>query len=62
MHFNVVCNILFCNGVRLISLQWDKFLEIGEEMEDSVIDSIIAKQLPSQCAVLVYTVSNILTI
>ena len=52
----------YCNSVSCVALQWDKFLKIGKETKDSVIDSIIAKQLPSQCAVLVYTVSNILTI
>ena len=31
-------------------------------MEDSVIDDIVAKQQPNQCAMLVYTVSSLLTI
>ena len=31
-------------------------------MEDSVIDGIVAKQQPNQCAMLVYTVSNILIV
>ena len=30
-------------------------------MEDSEIDAIIKEQKPNQCAVLVYTVSSILT-
>ena len=40
------------------TLQWNKFLELGKGMEDSVIDKIIDKQQPHQCAMLVYTVSN----
>ena len=31
-------------------------------MDDSVIDVIVAKQQPNQCAMLVYTVSSILTV
>ncbi|XP_065884226.1 long-chain-fatty-acid--CoA ligase ACSBG2-like [Dysidea avara] len=34
---------------------WEKFLEVGKDMEDSVIDDIISKQEPNQCAMLVYT-------
>ena len=35
---------------------------MGKDMEDSVIEEIVAKQQPKQCAMLVYTVSSILTI
>ena len=31
-------------------------------MDDSIIDDIVAKQQPNQCAMLVYTVSSLLTI
>ena len=31
-------------------------------MDDSVIDDIVAKQRPNQCAMLVYTVGNIFII
>ncbi|XP_065884225.1 long-chain-fatty-acid--CoA ligase ACSBG2-like [Dysidea avara] len=34
---------------------WEKFLEVGKDMDDSVIDDIINKQEPNQCAMLVYT-------
>ncbi|XP_065885757.1 long-chain-fatty-acid--CoA ligase ACSBG2-like [Dysidea avara] len=34
---------------------WKEFLEVGKDTEDSVIDDIIDKQQPNQCAVLVYT-------
>ena len=31
-------------------------------MDDSVIDDIVAKQQPNQCAVILYTVSGILIV
>ncbi|XP_065883895.1 long-chain-fatty-acid--CoA ligase ACSBG2-like isoform X3 [Dysidea avara] len=34
---------------------WTKFLELGEDMEDTVIENIINKQRPEQCAMLTYT-------
>ncbi|XP_065883897.1 long-chain-fatty-acid--CoA ligase ACSBG2-like [Dysidea avara] len=34
---------------------WTKFLELGKDTEDSVIDDIINKQQPNQCAVVLYT-------
>ena len=37
-----------------------QFLTLGKGTEDSVIDDIISKQQPNQCAMLVYTVSDIL--
>ena len=38
--------------------QWGHFLSLGEDMEDFVIDDIISKQKPNQCAMLVYTESD----
>ncbi|XP_065885420.1 uncharacterized protein [Dysidea avara] len=34
---------------------WTKFLELGKDMEDSVIDEIINNQRPNQCAIVLYT-------
>ncbi|XP_065906709.1 long-chain-fatty-acid--CoA ligase ACSBG2-like isoform X2 [Dysidea avara] len=34
---------------------WTKFLEVSKDMEDSVIDDIISKQQPNQCAMVVYS-------
>ncbi|XP_065885926.1 long-chain-fatty-acid--CoA ligase ACSBG2-like [Dysidea avara] len=33
---------------------WVKFLELGKDMDDSIIDKIINSQQPNQCAMLVY--------
>ena len=37
-------------------------MSLGKDMEDSIIDDTIKKQQPNQCAMLVYTVSDILII
>ena len=37
--------------------QWDQFLELGKDVDDSVIEEKIKAQRPEQCALLVYTVS-----
>ncbi|XP_065908687.1 long-chain-fatty-acid--CoA ligase ACSBG2-like isoform X2 [Dysidea avara] len=34
---------------------WTQFLALGKDTENSVIDDIISKQQPNQCAMLVYT-------
>lgn len=38
-------------------MQWEQFLELGKDIEDSVIEEKIKAQKPEQCAVLIYTVS-----
>ena len=38
--------------------QWDQFLELGKDVDDSVIEEKMKAQRPEQCAVLVYTVSD----
>ena len=38
-------------------MQWESFLELGKDIEDSVIEEKIKAQKPEQCAVLIYTVS-----
>ena len=37
--------------------QWDQFMELGKDVDDSVIEEKIKSQRPEQCALLVYTVS-----
>ena len=39
-------------------LQWDQFMELGKDMEDSVIEDKMKAQKPEQCALLIYTVSD----
>ena len=36
--------------------QWDQFMELGKDVDDSVIEEKIKSQRPEQCALLVYTV------
>ena len=38
-------------------MQWEQFLELGQDMDDSVIEEKIKAQKPEHCAVLIYTVS-----
>ena len=37
-------------------LQWDQFMELGKDVDDSVIEEKIKAQRPEQCALVVYTV------
>ena len=37
--------------------QWDQFMELGKDVDDSVIEEKIKSQRPEQCAIVVYTVS-----
>ncbi len=46
---------LLC-GARL-TLQWETFMKLGDDMEDSVVEEIVKAQRPEQCALLIYTVS-----
>eukprot|EP00731_Ephydatia_muelleri_P030982 Em0022g496a len=36
-------------------LEWDQFMELGKDVDDSVIEEKIKAQRPEQCALLVYT-------
>ena len=36
-------------------LEWDQFMELGKDVDDSVIEEMIKAQRPDQCALLVYT-------
>ena len=38
--------------------QWEQFMELGKDIEDSVIEEKIKAQKPEQCALLIYTVST----
>ena len=38
-------------------LQWEDFLKLGDEIENSVVEEKIKAQKPEQCALLIYTVS-----
>ena len=44
-------------GVSL--LQWKQFMELGKDIEDSVIEDKIKAKKPEQCAVLIYTVCGL---
>ena len=39
-------------------LQWEQFMKLGDDMENSVVEKNMAGQKPEQCALLVYTVSD----
>lgn len=39
------------------STQWEQFVKLGKDMDDSVVEDKIKCQKPEQCAMLVYTVS-----
>ena len=42
---------------HLFDVQWQQFMALGKDMEDSVIEDKIKAQKPEQCALLIYTVS-----
>ena len=44
------------NVLLIHSTQWEQFLELGKDMDDSVIEEKIKTQKPEQCAVMIYTV------
>ena len=39
------------------AVQWEQFMKLGEDMDNSVIEEKIKAQKPEQCALLIYTVS-----
>ena len=43
--------------IKYYSTQWEQFLELGKDMDDSVVEEKIKAQKPGQCALLIYTVS-----
>ena len=45
-------------GACLSVLQWEQFMKLGEDIEDSVIEEKVDAQRPEQCALLLYTVSK----
>ena len=44
---------------RVSLLQWEQFMELGKDLDDSVIEDKIKAQKPEQCAVLIYTVCGL---
>ena len=48
-------------GENFSVIQWAQFLELGKDIEDSVIEDKIKAQKPEQCALLIYTVSTVAT-
>ena len=42
----------------LVCTQWEQFMELGKDMEDSVIEDKIKAEKPEQCALLIYTVGK----
>jgi hypothetical protein len=43
----------------VIPAQWEQFMELGKDIEDSVIEKKIEAEKPEQCALLIYTVSDL---
>ena len=43
-------------STTLSFVQWNEFLELGKDIENSVIEDILKSQKPEECAVMVYTV------
>ena len=39
-------------------MQWEQFIKLGEDMDNSEIESIMKEQSPQDCALLIYTVSQ----
>lgn len=39
----------------LLGLQWEEFMELGENEPDAPLDAIISSQKPNQCCTLIYT-------
>ncbi len=39
--------------------QWEQFIELGKDIETSVIEDKVAAMNPNQCALLIYTVRMI---
>lgn len=65
MHVELVCSLIIrllqkwsLTGIdiHVFQFQWKQFMELGRDIETSVIEDIMQKQKPSQCATLVYTV------
>ncbi len=51
-------HVLMCTP-RVLYWQWEQFMELGKDIETSVIEDKVAAMKPNQCATLVYTVSNL---
>ena len=40
-------------------VQWEQFLELGKDMDNSEVEKIVKNQKPEESAALVYTVSQL---
>lgn len=45
----------------LYCLQWEQFMELGKDMADSEVEKILQEQKPQDCALLIYTVREVVT-
>ncbi len=64
----LMINVLLCMSQParlminvLLCMQWETFMKLGDDMEDSVVEEKVKAQRPEHCALLVYTVSTILS-